>query len=501
MDNTFDFSVFSRQSSKGIIVNYFQTLYKIIKSSWVLIPIFFTKKSSEINLGYIFLGIGLLLIYILIRAILLYINFKFKVSDGNFILKQGIIRKSNISIPFEKIQNINFKQNFVQQIINVTQVEIETAGGKMTEISIKALSKEQAIALKVVLLDKINIISKVLEEDKEEDKNINIQKIATVELVKVSLSENHLKSFLLLISFGYSIYLQAKDVLFKTDMANKFGVAIEENTNTLFSNITYVSILVLVCLFLAVLYSFILTFLRHFNLRVLLRNNTLEIAQGLITKRNDIIKKQKVQNIKITTNPFKKVLGIYNVTFKQAVSGMQKRSKIIKIVGTKKEQLTILKDILFKNNTFKTDTVYIPHTYYKTIMLFRSFFFLLVLNIFFLFIPVFSYTEIVVVNSLLIPTIVLLVYLKYKKCYYKINEDMLVKSSGQIATDLIYLEHFKMQHVQLKQTIFQKRKNIVDLVVQTASGKIRIPCMPKQEALNLYNYMLYKTQTETAQWM
>jgi len=25
--------------------------------------------------------------------------------------------------------------------------------------------------------------------------------------------------------------------------------------------------------------------------------------------------------------------------------------------------------------------------------------------------------------------------------------------------------------------------------------------MPKQEALNLYNYMLYKTQTETAQWM
>ena len=53
------------------------------------------------------------------RAYLSYRNFKFKIVDHQFVLKKGIIKKSNTSIAFDRIQNINFKQNLIQQFINV----------------------------------------------------------------------------------------------------------------------------------------------------------------------------------------------------------------------------------------------------------------------------------------------------------------------------------------------------------------------------------------------
>ena len=94
MSNTFDFSIFSRQSSKGIVVNYFMIFFKFLKSSWVLIPIIFTKKASSFGSVEIILALLVLLIYILVRAVLSYLNFKFKVKDNNFVLKDGILNKT-----------------------------------------------------------------------------------------------------------------------------------------------------------------------------------------------------------------------------------------------------------------------------------------------------------------------------------------------------------------------------------------------------------------------
>ena len=48
--NKFEFDTLARQSPKGIVINYFVILYKVFKSSWVLIPYIFTRKSVNMNL-------------------------------------------------------------------------------------------------------------------------------------------------------------------------------------------------------------------------------------------------------------------------------------------------------------------------------------------------------------------------------------------------------------------------------------------------------------------
>ncbi|UMB53871.1 PH domain-containing protein [Lutibacter sp. A64] len=494
MNNTFDFSEFSRQSPKGIVVNYFIILYKSLKSSWVLIPILLTKDTSELNLTKIGLAVLAILIYILIRAVLVYLNFKFKIKDNAFILKQGILNKSNISVPFEKIQHINFKQNFIQQIINVTQVEIETAGAKTVEISIKALSREKAEALKQALFSKMQEVTAI--ENNEPSKEI-LHKVSVKDLLKISISENHFKSLALLFAFIFSGYVQVKDFLETLELDQKFDAVLEENANSLLGDLFLMLFLLVFSFIISVVISFVTTFIRHFNLQVSIENNRLEINQGLFTKQNNILKKQKVQSIEVSTNPIQQKLGIYNVIFKQAVSGKINYKKIIKVVGFNQAHIEILKNILFLNTDFNNQEKQKPDVYYKTQLFFRYFLLLLLLNGIFGLIS----NSLFLVNLLLIPFFVVLVLLKYKKCYYSFNNDMLLVGSGQIATKTTYFEHFKLQNIKMKQTVFQKRKGVVNLVLQTASGKIVLPCIKTSKAIEMYNFMLYKSETSVEKWM
>ena len=121
MVNSNHYSEFRTQSKKGILVIYINQIYGLLKTFWILLFLFIQKfsKFSEVSLNYIYLGIVFVLLFFLVRAFLIFKNFQFKIENNHFILKKGILKKNIIEIPFDRIQNINFKQNIIQQIINV----------------------------------------------------------------------------------------------------------------------------------------------------------------------------------------------------------------------------------------------------------------------------------------------------------------------------------------------------------------------------------------------
>ena len=148
-----DFSKPIRQSSKGIIVIFAFNTFKFFKRFFVIFIAFglsFLRRKSIGNVTptMILVGFVVVLIAIFIIAVLKYLNFKFHLSKDDFHLSTGIINKDNTIIPKSKIQNVYIKQNFLQQLINVVSVKIETAGDKKSEIEISALDKPTALLLK-----------------------------------------------------------------------------------------------------------------------------------------------------------------------------------------------------------------------------------------------------------------------------------------------------------------------------------------------------------------
>ncbi len=490
------FADFSKQSPKGIIVIYIKLLYKVLKVTWFLLFLFIQRfsKFSEQTLIYIYIGFALLLIFFLIRAYLLYKNFLFRIDENHFILKEGILKKKNTSISFDRIQNVNFKQNLIQQLINVYEVSIETAGSKDTEIAIKALTFEKAEVLKKEL-SQVKKTIEVVEDIKPKP----LLKINFKELLKVSLTENHLQNLLVFVALVFGVLQQLNDVFKGLNSEDVLDNYTDVNPADIFNSLIVFAILFLLLIVIGVLSSFVRILLFHFNLTLFIKEESFDITQGLLTKKSIILSKGKVQNIIVSTNPIKKKLGISFVTFKQAVSGkVKQQNKLIRIIGCKTAQIKTIKELLYANSTADSDK-YVPNKYFIFRMYFRSSIGLLLVNSIILFLI--QDTTLLWTNLFFLPLTILLIQLKYKKAFYQFNQELLLVGNGRIETHITYLPFFKVQNIKMKQTIFQKRKNVVNLVLQTASGKVRIPCVEKERAIKLYNYILYKVESNQESWM
>lgn len=493
-----NFSEFSKQSPKGIIVLYFKQIYTTLKLFWILL--FFAikdfSKFSKIGENYIYLGILVVLLFFLIRAFLIYKNFLFKIDNNHFILQQGIISKTNTSIPFHRIQNINFKQNLVQQIINVYEVSIETAGSTDTEIAIKALNFEDAKNLKSVILDSKEINESIVKQSTEKP----FLKISILELFKVSLTENHLRNLFLFFAILLGFFQQIQQIADSFGETETLDGFIKDSTNAVSTSFILVFTLLVFLTITAFITSFVRIFLVHFNLSAYLKKDAFEINQGLFTKKSIILKKQKIQNITVSTNPLKRLIGISYITFKQAVSGKinHKNEKVIKIVGCKKNQVDDVKTNLYQFKDIEAQDKMYPDTYYiNRVYLFNLLFLVII------YVSIYIFTEPFFLYSLLLilPIYGFLIQKKINKRFYKLNEEMIVVGNGMIETHHTYLELFKVQNIKLKQTIFQQRSNVTDLILQTASGKITVPCLSYSKAIEMYNHILYKVETSHKSWM
>ena len=493
-----NFSEFSKQSPKGIIVLYFKQIYTTLKLFWILL--FFAikdfSKFSKIGENYIYLGILVVLLFFLIRAFLIYKNFLFKIDNNHFILQQGIISKTNTSIPFHRIQNINFKQNLVQQIINVYEVSIETAGSTDTEIAIKALNFEDAKNLKSVILDSKEINESIVKQSTEKP----FLKISILELFKVSLTENHLRNLFLFFAILLGFFQQIQQIADSFGETETLDGFIKDSTNAVSTSFILVFTLLVFLTITAFITSFVRIFLVHFNLSAYLKKDAFEINQGLFTKKSIILKKQKIQNITVSTNPLKRLIGISYITFKQAVSGKinHKNEKVIKIVGCKKNQVDDVKTNLYQFKDIEAQDKMYPDTYYKNRVYLFNLLFLVII-----YISIYIFTEPFFLYSLvlILPIYGFLIQKKINKRFYKLNEEMIVVGNGMIETHHTYLELFKVQNIKLKQTIFQQRSNVTDLILQTASGKITVPCLSYSKAIEMYNHILYKVETSHKSWM
>ena len=498
---TTDFSQPIRQSSKGIIIIFAFNAFNFFKKFFVLfiafgISLMKRKSFAGVTPTMMVLGLITVLIIILIIAILKYLNFKFYLNKDDFHLATGIINKDNTIIPKSKIQNVYIKQNFLQQIINVVSLKIETAGDKKSEIEISALDKPTALLLKKKLFNKASIENEDSEQIEQIEEPEVFFKVTIKRLLLEGLSQNHFKSFLLIVTFAFGLYNEFKDYLEQLDLDTYFKNFVKlDNDSILNLVITNVVIIFIVVLF-SFLFSVIKTFIINFNLEVIEHQKTIEINKGLFTKVSLSLTPSRIQNLVITTNRVKQYFNLHSLSVKQAMVNV-KQQKNFKIVALEKEQLKYLTDKLLTNYNNEGETGK-PRPYFIRISVLEMLVFGIIINALVLF--VFG-KELLWINLAFLPLAALYVYYAYKKAYYRISDNFVTIGSGVIDTTTNILEIHKIQAVKIKQTIFQKRRDIASIIISTASKSVTIPYVSKSEALSIYNFLLFKVESQDKDWM
>lgn len=494
-----DFSKPIRQSLKGIIVIFGFKVFTFFKKFFVLFIAFgvsILRKKSIGNLSanqilLILLGIAIAL---LIFAILKYLNFKFHLSKDDFHLSTGIINKEVTIVPKSKIQNVYIKQNFLQQVINVVSLKIETAGDNKSEIEISALDKPTALRLKKELFNK-TIVKTDSEETQTESTNIFF-KVSPKRLLLEGVSQNHLKSFLLIASFVFGLYHEFKDYVKDLKLKERFEDTIHIDKGDLLSIILANIIIILLAAFISLLFSVIKNFIINFNLEVIERHKAIEINKGLFNKISLSLTPGRIQNIVIKTNRIKQYFGLHTLSVKQAMVNAKQRKNFV-IIALEKIQLEHLLDKLLVNYT-NTSQAYKPVTFYKRVLGLNILKLVVIVNLLVLFFigKIFWW-----LNLMVIPIVAFYIYFGYKKAYYKVNDQFVVIGSGVIDTTTNILETHKIQAIKLKQNIFQKRRKIASVVIATASKAVTIPYIEEVEAKYIYNFLIYKVESQDKDWM
>ena len=133
-----------------------------------------------LNISAIFLIIGIALAVIIyfveeIHSLawlfglvyLLFLGFTFLLSKISFqkrgfafrehdvIYRSGILATKTMIIPYNRVQHVALHEGFISRYFDLAKVEIFTAGGDSSDVSIPGIKKEQAEDIKQLLMGKI----------------------------------------------------------------------------------------------------------------------------------------------------------------------------------------------------------------------------------------------------------------------------------------------------------------------------------------------------------
>ncbi|MCM4160265.1 hypothetical protein FHG64_04225 [Antarcticibacterium flavum] len=502
------FSLPQRQSIKGVVLIFLTTLYRFLRGFWVLGVYFLLSNPSSTTVLYVVLGIIAVAVLTLGYSWFYYRRFLFHIDyqRDEFVLQKGVFSTEDISISFDKIQQVHLKRSLVQRLINVYSVIIETAGSKEDEVSIKAVSREKARELTDILMkakkDAVEPVFNDLEveerpEDAKPKTKLWTHKLDILTLLKIGISSNYGRGFALVLAFFATIYNEL-NTFFK-DYEEEFSEYYDQVPDFT-QSFSLMIILFGILLIISILITVLEVFIKYFGLKLVQTRESLDLEMGLKTNTRVSLQPRRVQLMQVVTNPIQKAFNLYEARIALASSENVLQKKKIKIPGLARDTVGRVKSFLYGARETGLEKVIRPH---RLMLLRRIFIVLIPVGISYLILWWFPYTtQGFWVSMAVLYLLLALPYqiLRYKSLKLIFEDDFLIKKQGVWTSREEVFEAFKMQAVTVKQPFWYKRRNLYNLVFHTAGGDVTFKAV-NREVIPYINYLLYKVESSDRKWM
>jgi len=497
------FEVPQRQSEIGILLIFLTRIFNLLKGFWAVIIYLLFTGSGDINLIYIVLGLGVISMLVLFYSFVYYRKFLFHIDYKNqeFVLQKGVFNTEDITIPFDRIQQVYTKRSILQRILNVNSFVIETAGSKKEEISIKAISNEKANQLLAILIKAKDKYSEKITDSEStgttSENQLWTHKLSFLSLLKIGISTNYLRGLALIAAFFSTIYNELRSV------SEEHSEIIQKYLDQLPGAMESVSIFLLIAilvLFLSVLITVAEVFIKYFNLKLTQTKNSLELEMGLKTNTKVSLQPRRVQLFQVITNPVQKWMNLYEVHISVANSENQLQKSKIKIPGLDQATVAKVKSFLYSDEASAFERTFSP----DRILLVRRLIIALVPALFSYFLVSFvdaiSFTTWLMLAGLYAVIALIWQTLMFRSLKLIVSEAFIFKKYGVWNKKEERLEIYKIQSISVFQPLWYEKKNLVNIIFHTAGGDISFRTVNKN-VLPYINYMFYKIESNSRSWM
>ncbi len=433
---------------------------------------------------------------IAIASFLSYWFFFYQLTDDAVLIRQGVIKKAQLDIKFDRIQGINATQNIVFRWFGLVTVSFDTAGSKGDEGSLPAVTQEFADSLRRRIGRPPRRTT--ADEDRIETPPRPLLELGWREIVRIGIADRRVYVIVAALSplyerFGDRFYDLVGRHL--EDAAMRGGVVL--------GIASIIGLAILIALVLIAL-SIGAAFLRYHRFKLYLDDETLRSVAGLLTRHEVSMELGKIQTLRLQQGLILRWMRRFEMTARQArASHRNDKSKNFVIPLVDAEQAGAIRKKLLGaegrglvqlpwSARFKPVSRWIMRTPLVINVLGPLLFAAIVYGL--------ERQPGVFLVCLWIPIATTAIYLSWRHAGYLLTGEGLVRRSGMVGYRTVALLYRKVQRVTVTQSLLQRRKGLATVRIYMASGSVRVPYIGHDTAKRLRDYILYKVESSTKAW-
>jgi len=377
-------------------------------------------------------------------------RYEYELTPDTFDIQSGVLSRREREIPFERIQNVDIAQNVVQRALGIAELRLETAGGGSTEARLQYVSRPEAARLQ-------EAISQRKQRGTDSDRETTDEVLFELDPRELAILGVTSANFRFLGAIIVMVSLVAPPV----------ARQISPGAEVLLLFGPGMAVLIIVALWLT---SGAQSVLRYYGFRLLGHEDELRYERGLFQRYNGTIPRSKIQTLMLQENVLARTLGYATLVIETAGSApgqgddtvesavpIAKRKRVLELAGTIED----IGELSFTSPPKRARTRYLARYAIGVAI---------VTGVAFLFHSStgrFPLWYLVAGLFVLVPPAA---HLKWVNLGYHYDENYIVTQSGFWNRRTTIVPYYRVQTVSNTQTIFQRRRNLGTLAVDTASS-------------------------------
>ncbi|MCM3735222.1 PH domain-containing protein [Bacillus cytotoxicus] len=441
-------------------------LFEVKLSS--ILPVFFVLVVKDGTFPFWYL---IPLLFIGAGIIFNFISWYYKmywVENNVLHIKEGLFTKKESFLNKDRVQTINTSSNVLYQILGLTKLKIETAGGVgEAEVQLVGITQEEAKSL-IAMLNK--------NSDVKDEPELEVTTIEKKEHTAVAYTLTWKEILLASITSGkfgllFSILFVLADKI-RDIMPNHIVKKIEHYVETYVSksDIAGWAYMLVALLLLSWIVSTIQYALQYANFTISRKGDEVRISQGLLERKELVLKTHRIHGIKMKEGILRKPFGYCSVHVEAIQKFEEGQTDVTIHPLMKKKKVREMLQYLQLPYDINSEMTRLPKSAMRRHML-DNFIFACIVAV-----PIIGssiYFHKYFLLALLLPLFLVSIWLgytQYKAGGYRIDDDQLTMSYRKIAKYTVFVKRRHIQSLKKSQSYFQKKDALCTYEFHNASA-------------------------------
>ena len=499
-----------RRTSPLAAVYFLGKIYKAIAQNAVqsLAPVvaFLVAYQGDIASKAVFAISGFFIVTTTI-AILRFWFFRFHIGEESILIRDGVIRKTQLDIKFDRIQAINTQQTLLFRLFGLTTVRLDTAGSSGQEGALPGIRLSLADSLKDTLGKRGVTGEAPISTDEagaSGDPPPAARTLLTLgfgDVVKAGLASS--RSLIFLAFLGPLIEPITENIEARIDESEVAVAFVRVSDFGFAGGLAVIVMLAFAVFLLLMLISVVGAFLRYHRFDLQFDGERFFSQGGLLTRHEHAMQMRKIQSLHVKQNIVHRLFGKLSLHARQAASGRKNAAKNFIVPLVDPNELPDLAGAAF-GSEFRDAGLDPRATSFRRV----SWYYLRSRTLLSGLLPALLVVTLFALPFgwhalwflLWVPVAALFGWLRFRRLAYCVTADGVAVRTGMIGTRVVAHLLRKVQRVNVSQSPFQRRKELATLRLFLASGSVRIPYIDKEDALRLRDYILYKVESSELAW-